>query len=308
MKRIALLAVALLALAPAIAQATFPGRNGPVAYGWSASDEPDIGPFRYVRAIRLVDPQSRAVTSGTGCDHTVDPDVTHPADDGCLSATYADPAFSRTGRFLAFDNGRSLALFDPEVGELRILPATSEDDGEPAFSAAGGRIAFSAGFPPSGSGGDGRSIWIRDLVHDATELAIRGGVDPAWSSRNWIAYVSPDAEQIWMARPGGRHARRLATGAAPAWSPHGTKLAYVSRSSIRILDLATRRSRVVLRGEDAVDLAWSPDGRLLAYTSFDGGLSIVRTDGRGARELVGGGVGGTYDYQAVGVDWQPLPH
>lgn len=301
MKRTVVLLLMLLTLAPAAAHAAFPGRNGAIAFGWSATDEDSSGPYHYVNAIRLVAPRKLV----TGCDHVV-PEGLSPAGDSCLDATYANPAFSRTGRVIAFDNGASLALVEADGSDLRVLPATSRDDSEPAFSAAGGRIAFSAGFPPSGSGGDGRSIWIRDLVHGTTTLAIRGGVDPAWSSRNWIAYVSPDAEQIWMARPGGRHARRLANGSAPEWSPHGTKLAYVYRRSIRVLDIATRRSRVVARGEGAVDLAWSPDGRKLAYTLDDGGLWTIDTDGRHAHELVGGGVGGTYLYVAIGVDWQPL--
>jgi len=303
MKRTAiLLLTALLALVPAAAHAAFPGRNGAVAYGWSESDEPDAGPsWSYVRSIRLIAPGDAPMTLA-GCEQTLPAQTPQPSRT-CSEQVFADPATSRHPSRVAFDNGASLALVDADGGDLRVLPAVSEDDGEPAFSAAGGRIAFSAGFPSTGSGGDGRSIWVRDLVHGTAELAIRGGVDPAWSSRNWIAYVSPDAEQIWMARPGGRHARRLADGSAPTWSPHGTMLAFVSRHAIRVLDLATRRVRVVLRGVTPTDLAWSPDGRRLAYTVFDGGVWTVRTDGRGAHELVPGGVGGTYSHVAAGLDW-----
>ncbi len=301
MKRTAILLLTVLALTPTVADAASPGRNGSVAYGWSASDEDTLGPYHYVKAIRLVGPRKLV----TGCDHVV-PEGADPSGDSCLAATYMDPAFSRTGRLIAFDNGASIALVNPDGSDLRVLPATSEDDSEPAFSAAGSRIAFSAGFRPTGSGGDGRSIWIRDLVRGTIRLAIRGGVDPTWSARNWIAYVSPDAEQIWMARPGGRHARRLADGSAPEWSPHGTKLAYVYRNTIRVLDIPTRRSHIVERGVSPTDLAWSPDGHRIAYTTFDGGISTVGTNGRGARELVQGGVGGTYVYEAIGVDWQPL--
>jgi Tol biopolymer transport system component len=240
----------------------------------------------------------------TGCEQTL-PEQAPDAARTCVRQVFADPAVSRDRARIAFDNGASLALVDPDGSDLQVLPASSEDDGEPAFSAAGGRIAYSAGFHSTGSGGDGRSIWIRDLVHGTARLTIRGGVDPAWSSRNWIAYVSPDVEEIWMARPGGRHARRLASGSAPAWSPQGTKLAFVGRNAIRVLDLATRRVRVVQRGVGATDLAWSPDGRRLAYTLFDGGIETIRTDGSHARELVPGGVNATSSFHAVGVDWPP---
>jgi hypothetical protein len=301
-------AVVLLALALVAPTASaFAGRNGVVLYGWSEVEEPDVGPsWHYAKAIRAIAPRGGEPRTLVGCDQVLPPQALAPAGT-CAQQAFADPAASRDRPLIAFDNGASLALVEPDGSDLRVLPATSEDDSEPAFSAAGGRIAFSAGFQPTGSGGDGRSIWIRDLARGTTRLAIRGGVDPAWSSRDWIAYVSPDAEQIWMARPGGRHARRLASGSAPAWSPHGTKLAYARRSTIRILDLATRRSRVVARGVSATDVAWSPDGRRLAYALFDGGVETIRVDGGAARTLVTGGTGAAYSRTAVGVDWQPLP-
>lgn len=301
-----ILALGLLALVlSAPAAGAFAGRNGNLVYGWSEIDEPDVGPsWLYVKAIRLVAPRGGTPRTVTGCEQTL-PEQAPEAARTCVRQVLADPAVSRDRARIAFDNGASLALVDPDGSELRVLPATSRDDGEPAFSAAGGRIAFSAGFPSTGSGGDGRSIWIRDLARGTTSLAIRGGVDPAWSSRNWIAYVSPDAEEIWMARPGGRHARRLASGSAPAWSPHGTKLAFARGDAIRVLDIATRRIRVVERGVSATDVAWSPDGGRLAYTLFDGGIETIRIDGSHARELVAGGVNATTSFGPVGVDWQP---
>jgi WD40-like Beta Propeller Repeat len=301
-------AVGLLALGLAAPAAdAFAGRNGDIVYGWSEVQEPDVGPsWLYVNAIRLIKPGGSTPRTVTGCKQVLPTDAPEAART-CVRQVFADPAVSRDRARIAFDNGASLALVDPDGSDLEVLPAQSADDGEPAFSAAGGRLAFSAGFHATGSGGDGRAIWIRDIARGTVRRAFRG-TNPAWSSRNWIAFESEDTDEIWMARPGGRGMRRLTSdGSEPTWSPHGTKLAFVRDSSVRIFDLATRRVRLVERGVGALDLAWSPDGRRLAYTLFDGGVWTVRTDGTHTRELVPGGISATSSFGPVGVDWQPLP-
>jgi WD40-like Beta Propeller Repeat len=305
LRAVALGLLALVLAAPAAS--AFAGRNGDIVYGWSEVDEPDVGPsWLYVKAIRLIAPRGGTPRTVTGCEQTL-PEQAPDAARTCVRQVFADPAVSRDRARIAFDDGASLALVDPDGSDLQVLPAQSADDGEPAFSAAGGRLAFSAGFHATGSGGDGRAIWIRDLARGTVRRAF-GGTDPAWSSRNWIAFESEDAGEIWMARPGGRGMRRLTSdGSEPTWSPRGTKLAFLRNSSIRILDLATRRVRLVERGVGAMDLAWSPDGRRLAYTLFDGGIWTLRTDGSHARQVVPGGVSATSSFGPVGVDWQPLP-
>ncbi len=298
--RLAILVAVLLALAASAAPAAV--RNGDLVYGWSELNEPELGPFTYVQAIRRVLPGGGVPRTVLGCEHTVMTAGQVP----CPLEQYIDPTVSRDQARIAFDAGASIALVQPDGSGLQVLPATSEDDGEPSFSAAGKRLAFSCGRHSSGSGGDGRGICVRDLTRD-TVRRVTGGTDPAWSSRNWIAFETNDDEQVWMVRPGGRGLRRLtSSGSEPTWSPHGTKLAFVRGNAILVLDLATHRARRVQRDVSATDLAWSPDGRRIAYTLFDGGVWTVRTDGTHVRELVDGGVGATYSLQAAGVDWQAL--
>lgn len=299
---LAALIVIAITLAVARDADAAPIRNGDLVYGWSQLDEPELGPFTYVQAIRRVSPRGGVARTVLGCEHTV---VTAepPA---CPLERYADPTASRDQGRIAFDAGAPIALVQPDGSGLQVLPATSEDDSEPSFSAAGRRLAFSCGRLASGSGGDGRGICVRDLTR-GTVRRVTGGTDPAWSSRNWIAFESNDDDQIWMVRPGGRGLRRLTRhGFEPAWSPDGRRLAFVRNHAIYVLDLATQRTRRIARGLSATALAWSPDGRRLAYTLFDGGLWIARTDGSHARQVVAGGAGATYNLAVAGVAWAPL--
>ncbi len=290
--------LALILAAPAAA--AFPGRNGDLAYGWSEVYEPDVGPsWSYVKAVRLIAPRGGDPRTVTGCDETVtaiDGPPPGPPTVGCVSATYANPAVRADGARIAFDNGAALALVDADGSDLRVLPSHSGGDGEPAFSAAGGRLAFST---------DEDGIWIRNLATDAVLRATRHGADPDWSSRNWIAFER--GGQIWRIRPGGRGLEQLTRrgGISPAWSPHGTKLAFVRHGTIVVLDLRTRRLGRAFGGNSPVDLAWSPDGRRVAWTTFDGSLQTARIGGADMRTLVTGGVGGTYNLGVAGLDWAP---
>lgn len=112
-----------------------------------------------------------------------------------------------------------------------------------------------------------------------------------------------EPQGLYVVEPDGSAVRLLKQSAwdgswfyEPAWSPDGSKIAYVhrrghpdNRVSIEVMNADGSGGRVVVPG--SLDYlrqpAWSPDGSLIAFArDGPGGVWIVRADGRGARRLV----------------------
>jgi TolB protein len=295
------LAAALaFAAVPAGSAEGFAGGNGAIGYGWSSLTEPELGTPSSERAIKRISPAGGTPRTLRGCRTVGGTPVA-----GNCSLQYLDPAFSPNGTRIVFDAGAALALLDADGRSLRLLRAHSEDDGEPWFSPTGTRLVFSAGTSTSLPTGGRREIWVSGIFGDRARRIVSRGTDPVWSARDRIAFVR--SGQIWLVRPDGRGLRQVTGrgGSAPAWSPHGTQLAFARRGAVFALDLKRDRLRRVWTA-GAQNLAWSPDGRRLVVHVFDSGVWTVGANGRGARQLVAGGVNATSSFDANGVDWQPL--
>ena len=298
---LAVLAALALAAAPASA---FAGRDGRIVFGWSSFSESELEPFQVLldeTAIQTISPRGGAPTTVRGCTRAAG-----RADVGDCTIRYRDPSVAPAGDRVAFDAGASIALMRFEGGGLRVLPAHSADDGDPAFSPDGTHLIFSAGagtetFDPTPD----RGIWVSDLAGGNAQRLTARGTRPAWSARNWIAFVR--ANGVYRMRPDGHGLRRVFASRRctdVAWSPHGTKLAFACRDFPYVADADGRHAHRV-RGTRAMRLAWSPSGRRLVVNPFDG-VATIRTDGTGLRELIAGTSGATYSSGAGGVDWQPL--
>jgi dipeptidyl aminopeptidase/acylaminoacyl peptidase len=236
-----------------------------------------------------------------------------------------DPIFEAgsTWNATASPNGDKLAFVAPEGGHTEIFVANADGSNvkrlttgtlsadQPAWSPDGMRIAYrlSANFSPA-------RIWVMNAdgtnQHAITNDTAGDHHHPAWSPRQAddsyrIAYAQAAMKdgymraQIWSIRDDGTDRQMLSDESVgayddePAWSPDGTKIAFVRSSQLLMAVTVSDRSEWPLlmgdlEGEQHAP-AWSPDGRFIAFVSgheidpdgYNKQIYTVRPDGSGLR-------------------------
>lgn len=304
-----LAAVAGLAGA-SVAQASFPGKNGRIAF---------------VHDGGIYD-----VRPGGGGER----ELTREGDESSDK-----PSYSPDGRRIVMERDDAVIVMPARGGRGRTV--ANDWFSDPAFSPDGRRVVASAPYEGlvSFDSRSGRSM--RRFGRDVDEA-------PAWSRWNRLAYtrvvkqaptdycefdIGPDLADIYVADGDGSGRRRLTTtfgSSDPDWSPDGRTLVFVRNPSLDRRDMARTRADVRAADSDCykpihtryrdvewetTDLytvgadgrnmrrlirdghspVWSPDGKRIAFVRGDW-IYTARADGSHRKRLV----------QGSSPAWQPL--
>jgi hypothetical protein len=300
MKRASLAALVLALVVAPSAEATFPGKNGRIAYTWSrgGQDLDGGGPNARLVGIASVRPdgKGRAVVARGGIRPAYSPDgrriaflrgglwVARADGDDAHRVTPSawlvdDYAWSTHGNRLAvardFRNSGGSALYSvrPDGTDLRRLLKTPLGLGlsQDAWSPDGRAIAYD-------QTSVGRPLVRIFRAGRITTLA-RPAFNSTWSSRGLVAYeanaAGGDRNEVCVERPDPQDAARCigfadASISDPAWSPDGRRLMvmYTPHQGQGEAEIWTVRpdGTVLTRAPRGnVFPIFSPDGRLLAF-------------------------------------------
>jgi hypothetical protein len=285
-------ALAMLALPPAPARASFPGEAGRIAFARGLD-------------IFVMDPDGGHVARLTG----------GPAVD-------QQPVWSPTGGAIAFSRQAGtghphIYVMSPSGTEIRRLTEAGTDDVDPAWSPDGSRIAFVRGTGAA-------RLRILVMRADGTgERRVASGHSPAWSpDGRWLAFnrIVQGRGAIFLVHPDGTGLHRLTPSTVwaddPSWSPGGGSLAFtivntvLESSDIAVIAPDGHGIRRVTDDHPGADQepAWSPAGGRIAFvriTENDSGqmvehLHMVRAGKTDTGSAPGPGTKGTEP------DWQPV--
>ena len=310
------------AVAASVAEASFPGSNGLIAFG--RVGRPFVtAPVLGARTISLADPRSGRSRQ-----------LTHvPGRCGREGFTWNDfePSFSVSGDLVVYGHWDRC---DPRTPD-GIYAIRSDGSGRRlVWRATSGWSSPAippshplAGCSPSAPTADRASL-PRSVARIASESCLCRlrsydlPDEPAWSSTGRLALTLGLYRGIsGPPQPGGKDLRlatRSIRDATPDWSPTGERIVFQRAKdvgptvkgdvlTVRPRGKRQRRPMRLTATRDAYFPVWSPDGGYIAYVrapgipSTTGSLWTMRAgDGRGQQRVVTGVV-------ANRISWQPLP-
>jgi dipeptidyl aminopeptidase/acylaminoacyl peptidase len=313
-----LVATAAAALAAPAAHATWPGRNGSVAYFRTNSQEESD-------ELVMVDPVTGAFKQIAG------------------GINY-DPSWSPDGHHLVAVDLGYIFTMDVANGGGAEISQYGPDGFSGRWSPDGTQLYYVTEYPCcdlhviNGDGTNDRLVMANDGASDwspdGTKLAI--GAHPAQgiatinsggtgyqqlttgpdSGATWrpdgqkIAFDSTRGPTgIYLMNPDGSGQAFVTDGTSPQWSPDGTRIAFTRNdgdAEIYVMNAdGSGIAKLTDNTDDDVDYHWSPDGTKLAFTRYVGMRSFVYTmnaDGTNQIRL-----DTEPGYDSWDPDWQPIP-
>jgi Tol biopolymer transport system component len=282
--------VALLALSER-AQASFPGKNGRIAY----LDRSESGDYE-IYSMKPDGTDRKRVTDDSANDYA--------------------PDISPDAKKIAFVSLRSGAnkIYAMKAGGTAVRNLSGSEDGEagPAWSPSGTKIAFEK---------DG-DVWVMDADgsnrKNLTDTPPVNGyevreLDPAYSPDGTrIAFYKetfrPHDVDLYTIAADGTQLRQVTDFPgkeySPDWSPSGNRLVYVRstrNSGQRISTIGPDGTGKKVIAQDGYAPVFSPDGKWIAFTR-DGELFKIKSDGSGDPSAVDGPAGSS----ELAPDWGPM--
>jgi Tol biopolymer transport system component len=280
--------ILLLTFVASPAHATFPGKNGRIAF----VQGPDIF------TMKPDGSDVRQLTSFT--DGSAGRWVNWSADSAQLVFTVFSPP-----DFL----GQLWLMNADGSGQHPLLDDPGASDEAPTFSPDGSQVIFERCGSQDGPcsiyrvGTDGNGLtqvtpWRTDLSDFEPAYSPDGSTIAFWSfERDGVIGA------VYSMNPDGSGITRLSDpgieGFAPSWSPDGRQLAFTTNccsselSNIAVMMRDRRQQRQITQDNGTMSAgrsSWSPEGDAIVFRNFnvstgDGGIFVIKADGTGLRMI-----------------------